>query len=131
MGSLMMANRRFLFDGDNSINGLDNVLHKFGTIGSDVWIGAGASIMTGVNVGDGAVIGANSVVTKDIPPYAVAVGVPAKIIKFRFDEDIINRLLKIKWWNYSKEALQPCHECFVGDLTLEKLEMLESILNIQ
>ncbi len=67
-------------------------------IGSDVWIGSGAAIMRGVSVGTGAVIGANSVVTKDIPPYAIVVGNPAKIIKYRFDDDIITLLLKLKWW---------------------------------
>lgn len=67
-------------------------------IDSDVWIGANAVIMQGVHIGIGAIVGANAVVTHDIPPYAVAVGVPAKIIKFRFNTNIINMLLKSKWW---------------------------------
>jgi len=73
-------------------------------IGNDVWIGHNVTIMGGVNVGDGAVIGSGSIVTKDIPPYAVAVGNPAKVIKFRFNERIISNLQKIAWWNwdYSK-----------------------------
>ena len=68
-------------------------------IGNDVWIGVEAMILDGVKVGDGAVVGARAVVTKDVPPYAIVVGVPAKIIKYRFDEIVIKRLLEIKWWN--------------------------------
>lgn len=66
--------------------------HKPVLIGDDVWIGVNAIIMDGVQIGDGAVIGANAVVTKDVPPYAVVVGVPAKIIKYRFDEKTIRRI---------------------------------------
>lgn len=71
----------------------------FATIGSDVWIGNDVIIKGGVNIGDGAVIGMGAVVTKDVPPYAIVGGVPAKIIKYRFDESTIDQMLKIKWWN--------------------------------
>src|SRR5690554_5437723 len=74
-------------------------------IGNDVWIGVESLIMDGVKIGDGAVIGARSVVTKDVPPYAIVVGQPAKIIKYRFDKEIIERLLEIKWWNLSDEEI--------------------------
>lgn len=74
-------------------------------IGNDVWVGANAVILSGVKVGDGAVIAAGSVVTKNIPPYAIAAGVPAKVIKFRFNQDIVDRLLKIQWWNWDKQFL--------------------------
>lgn len=74
-------------------------------IGSDVWIGHAATIKQGVNVGVGAVIGSNALVTKDVPPYAVVGGVPAKIIKYRFDEDIITALLNSEWWMMSDEEL--------------------------
>ena len=67
-------------------------------IGSDVWIGTDVLILSGVTIGDGAVIGARSVVTKDIPAYAISVGIPAKVIKYRFEADVINKLLEIKWW---------------------------------
>lgn len=67
-------------------------------IGNDVWIGDGVFIKNGVKIGDGAILGARAVVTKDIPPYAVAVGCPAKVIKYRFDKEIIDELLKLKWW---------------------------------
>ena len=75
-------------------------------IGNDVWIGKRAIIKAGVKIGDGAVVGAGAVVTKDVPPYAIVAGVPAKIIKYRFDEDTIAQLLKTKWWNLSDEELE-------------------------
>lgn len=68
-------------------------------IGNDVWIGHRAVVMNGVSVGDGAVIGTNAVVTKDVPPYAIVGGVPAKVIRYRFDEATIARLLALKWWD--------------------------------
>lgn len=74
-------------------------------IGNDVWIGKSAFIMNGVSIGDGAVIGAGSVVTKNVPPYAIVGGNPAKVIKLRFEENIIDQLLKIKWWNWSEEKV--------------------------
>ena len=67
-------------------------------IGSDVWIGFGATILSGISIGDGAVIAAGSVVTKDVPPYAISGGVPAKIIRYRFEPDTIQFLLSDKWW---------------------------------
>ena len=69
------------------------------SVGNDVWLGNHVKILDGVTIGDGAVIGAGAVVTKDIPPYAVAVGVPAKVIKYRFDEKKIRELLELKWWD--------------------------------
>jgi len=76
-------------------------------IGNDVLIGANALILAGIKIGDGAIIGAGSVITKDVPPYAVVVGNPGKIIKYRFDEATINKLLKIKWWDRDlKEILK-------------------------
>jgi len=68
-------------------------------IGNDVWIGARASIINGVKIGNGAIIAAGAVVTKDVPPYAIVGGVPAKIIKYRFTIEQIERLEKIKWWD--------------------------------
>lgn len=69
-------------------------------IGNDVWIGESANIMSGIRIGNGAVIAANSVVTKDVPAYTVVAGNPAKIIKIRFDENTIKELEKIAWWNW-------------------------------
>lgn len=76
------------------------------TVGNDVWIGHRAVVMNGVKVGDGAVIGANAVVTKDVPPYAIVGGVPAKVIRYRFDERTIARLLAVKWWDLPPTMLQ-------------------------
>lgn len=75
-------------------------------IGNDVYIGSGVTIFKGVSVGHGAVIGANSTVTKDIPPYAIAVGSPAKVIRYRFEGHIIELLLKIKWWDLPLEVIR-------------------------
>ena len=75
------------------------------TIGNDVWIGQSTIILSGVTIGDGAIIGANSLVTKDVKPYAVVGGNPAKLIKYRFDEDTIDKLLKIKWWDWSIDKI--------------------------
>jgi acetyltransferase-like isoleucine patch superfamily enzyme len=72
---------------------------KHTTIGNDVYIGANVFILDGVVIGDGAVVGAGAVVTRDVPPYAVAVGVPARVVKYRFDPETIQKLLQRQWWN--------------------------------
>jgi acetyltransferase-like isoleucine patch superfamily enzyme len=76
------------------------------SIGSDVWIGARSIIIGGVEIGNGAVIAAGAVVTKDVPPYAIVGGVPAKIIRYRFDTTTINELLSSRWWESSEEDLR-------------------------
>ena len=78
---------------------LDNVTKRT-IIGNDVWIGSNAVVMGGVVIGDGAIIAANAVVTKDVPPYAVVAGVPARVIRYRFDEKTIDELLDLQWWRY-------------------------------
>ena len=75
-------------------------------IGNDVWIGYEAVILAGVTIGDGAVIGARAVVTKDIPPYTIVGGVPAKPIRKRFTQETIDLLLNIKWWNWPEERIR-------------------------
>ena len=75
-------------------------------VGNDVWIGQKATILPGVHVGDGAIIGANAVVTKDVPPYAVVAGNPATIKKYRFDEETIKLLLELKWWDKDIEVIK-------------------------
>ena len=75
-------------------------------IGNDVWIGYEAVVMQGVTIGDGAIIGARAVVTKDIPPYTIVGGVPAKPIRKRFPDEIISRLLEIKWWDWPDEKIK-------------------------
>lgn len=74
-------------------------------IGNDVWIGYEAVILAGVTIGDGAIIGTRAVVTKDVPPYTIVGGVPAKPIKRRFPEETISALLEIQWWNWSEERI--------------------------
>ncbi len=81
------------------------IQHRQIIFGHDVWIGKDAEIMGGVKIGNGAVIGAKAVVAKDIPPYAIAVGNPARVIKYRFDAETIKKFLAVKWWNWSLEKI--------------------------
>ena len=74
-------------------------------IGNDVWIGSGVTILRGVTIGDGAIVGAGAVVAKNIPPYAIVGGVPAKIIRYRFNQETISKLLKLQWWDYHPKYL--------------------------
>lgn len=82
------------------------------TIGNDVFIGANVTILDGVTIGDGAIIGAGAVVSKDIPAYAIAIGCPIKIIKYRFDDDKIAALKRIQWWNFKEDQLQDVEKMF-------------------
>ncbi len=86
-------------------------------IGNDVWIGYEAVILSGVTIGDGAVIGSRAVVTKDVEPYTIVGGVPAKPIRKRFDEQMIKKLEKIGWWNWDEEQIRQNLEAIqVGDV---------------
>jgi len=76
------------------------------TVGNDVWIGTRATLLEHISIGDGAIVAAGSVVTKDVPPYAIVGGVPAKIIRYRFSPEEIEKLLKIKWWNKDEAWLK-------------------------
>lgn len=98
-------------------------------IGHDVWIGQDAIVLSGVEIGTGAVVGAGAVVTKDIPPYAVAVGVPAKVIKFRFPENIILRLLKSEWWNLPDNDLMSMKDFFYTDNIDSFLNKVDTLKN--
>ncbi|MBO7520219.1 MAG: CatB-related O-acetyltransferase, partial [Clostridia bacterium] len=93
-------------------------------IGNDVWIGQNAVILPGVNIGDGAIIGANSVVGSDVEPYTVVAGNPARMIRKRFDDELIDLMLKFKWWDKSVDEINlliPVLTC--GDLEKVKKEL--------
>ncbi|EHK6278504.1 CatB-related O-acetyltransferase [Escherichia coli] len=75
-------------------------------IGNDVWLGANSLVLKGVKIGDGAVIGAGAVVTKDVPPYAIVGGNPAKVIKMRFDDETIGKLMQLQWWNLDLSIIE-------------------------
>ena len=79
-------------------------------IGNDVWVGYGAIILSGITIGDGAVVGAGAVVSHDIPPYAVVVGNPARIVKYRFDSSMIEFLLQVRWWDWSAKKIREWQE---------------------
>ena len=74
-------------------------------IGNDVWIGRNVIIKDGIKIGDGSIVGCGAIVTHDVPPYAVVAGVPAKILKYRFDEETIKQLLELKWWDMPENIL--------------------------
>lgn len=91
-------------------------------IGNDVWIGANVLIMDGVKIGNGAIIGAHSLVVKNVPDYAIIAGVPGKVIKYRFSDEIIAELNKINWWDWEKEKIIRNQHIFSNDVTLESLK---------
>jgi len=97
--------------------------NKRTVIGNDVWIGYAAIIKAGITIGDGAVIGTGSVVTKDVPPYAIWAGVPAREIRKRFDEATCHALLELRWWDWSKERLDEWGEAFrTPEILLKRME---------
>lgn len=92
-------------------------------VGNDVWIGMDAVIMAGVNIGDGAIIGAKSVVTHDVAPYTVVAGNPAKVIRKRFKDDVIEALLQIKWWDWEIEKIEKQRDVIGGN----DIELLKNL----
>jgi virginiamycin A acetyltransferase len=99
-------------------------------IGNDVWVGCNAVILPGVIVGDGAIIAAGSVVTKDVPDYAIVAGVPAKVVKFRFDEKTIISLKELKWWNLPPNIIKSNIDLFqkrVDESSIERLRIISGI----
>ena len=89
------------------------------TIGNDVWVGDGALILSGVSIGNGAVIGARAVVTKDVKPYEIVAGNPARHIRFRFDEETIAGLTKIRWWDWPIEKIKAESDTILSENTAE------------
>lgn len=96
-------------------------------VGNDVWIGAGANILRDVSIGDGAVIGAGSVVTKDVAPYSVVVGNPARIIRMRCPEEWIDSLESTKWWDWPEELIRQNIGLFQGELTYDVIQRVLEI----
>lgn len=97
----------YIFEGwRQSAPTLDNMPTKGDTIvGNDIWIGQNSTILPGVQIGDGAIIGANSVVGNDVEPYSIVVGNPAKLVRKRFDDELIGIMLQLKWWNLPVEQI--------------------------
>ena len=117
----MVSTSPVFYEGKNGFNkhfsSIPTEINKTVEIGNDVWIGEAVFINDGVKIGTGAIIGAHSVVTKDVPPYAIVAGAPAKILRYRFDEDTIQRLLDSKWWEWPD-----------GRLTMEDFSSPEKLL---
>lgn len=103
----MAKQNGFSMSGKNKIEERKDI-----NIGNDVFIGANVVVLDGVTIGDGAVIGAGAVVSKDIPPYAIAVGCPIQILKYRFEKETINRLIKLKWWDWDFDRLKSVEDSF-------------------
>ena len=96
-------------------------------IGNDVWIGYKATIMAGIHIGDGAIIAAHAVVTKDVPPYTIVGGIPAREIRKRFDAEVVQQLLKLKWWDWSADKIRQ----YLPYITKGKInDLLSSIKNM-
>ncbi|MEM9918090.1 MAG: CatB-related O-acetyltransferase [Bacteroidota bacterium] len=115
---LTTYNGRMLFDGELKPLTLSNS-NKI-TVGNDVWIGHGATILSGVSIGNGAIIGAGAVVTRDVPPYAIIGGIPAKIIRYRFDEETIQEISSLKWWEKTPEELKNIKHLFFKKHTINE-----------
>lgn len=97
-------------------------------VGNDVWIGQNVTVLPGVHIGDGAIIGANSVVGSDIPPYSIAVGNPCRVIKKRFDDETINKMLGLKWWDYPIEIIEKNIDLLFANDVDRLIEVLDNNL---
>lgn len=97
-------------------------------IGNDVWIGHNTTILSGVKIGNGAILGNGCIVTKDVEPYSIVSGIPARKIKMRFDDEIIQYLLEIKWWNWGEDKIQRNMGFFRLNLNLLNVEEIKLIV---
>ena len=96
-------------------------------IGSDVWLAQGSTILSGVKIGHGAIVAAEAVVTKDVPPYAIVAGNPARIVRFRFDMEVINRLLNTRWWLWNDDVVNGALPIMEGEDIKAFLRYAESL----
>jgi acetyltransferase-like isoleucine patch superfamily enzyme len=113
------ARQRFIWSGSLA----DDVMSKGPiAIGHDVWIGAQVVVLSGVRIGNCAVIAATSTVSSDIPPYAVVAGSPARLVKYRFPDEVVAELEGLQWWGWDDARVHRNRELFRGDLTLSKLQ---------
>lgn len=126
LNSLTTYNNKRLFD--SRLKNLDE--YKPVLIGSDVWIGVGSTILSGVEIGSGVIIGPGSVVTKNLPNYVVAVGDPARVIKQRFSDELIDLLLKWQWWNLSPSELLAFEDLFFMKLSEDEDKLIKRIKEI-
>lgn len=124
-------NKSFGFEEDAKAIGGQNFRSKIKNeecvIGNDVWIGSGVTVNRKVHVGNGAILASGTVVTKDVPDYAIVGGVPGRVIKYRFDEQTIKRLLAIEWWNWPYEVLKENRHLFEIEISEESLVKMEKI----
>ena len=113
---------------------MDKIKSEECVIGNDVWIGCGVTVNRNVRVGNGAILASGAVVTKDVPPYAIVGGVPAKVIKYRFEKTYIDRLERLAWWEWPKDILEANKYLFANELTedsLSKLELIKKTLSYE
>ena len=94
-------------------------------VGNDVWLGFQALVLSGVTIGDGAVVAARALVTRDVPPYAIVGGTPARVLRFRFDQSIIARLLALQWWNWPHDRIVAAERQLMSDDVIGFLDMAE------
>lgn len=118
--SVCYTNEEHYFGQSEIVPYADAENKRYCVIGNDVWIGKGVKLKCGVTIGDGAIIGAYAVVTKDVPPYAIVGGVPAKLIRYRFGEEDIKWLQNLKWWNKGKDWLEEYGKFFYDIDELKK-----------
>lgn len=114
------ANPEIFGDG----HGLEPITKGDVVIGSDVWIGTGATILSGVTIGDGAVIAANAHIVKDVAPYQIVGGNPAKVIRYRFEPEVVERLLQLRWWDLPTEDIKALVPTLAKTPTVEVLDDL-------
>ena len=125
-----ISSHDFLYNNFYNLNSNEVVYNRFEqrtVIGNDVWIGTNVTVVNGVKIGHGAVIGANTIVTKDVPPYAIVVGNPGRILKYRFDEETIEELLDLKWWDLEYGILKDNFKVFKSESIQECIKSIKRI----